>query len=82
MDRLGDEVAAVTRWAATTMDPEAATYQQRLHGEQLEMHRRRMTEKRSADKEDMREPWSETSNYRSKWKRVHAVWRDRTPVSK
>ncbi|CAM0947504.1 unnamed protein product [Alopecurus aequalis] len=74
MDRLGDELAVVSRWVKTK-DPEAAKYRQQLIEEQMEMHGRMRTEETSVDNfydwSNADEQAVEACQYHSKWNDVH-----------
>jgi hypothetical protein len=50
-DRLVDEMKVVNRWAKTK-DPEAATYQEKLDHEQMEMHLRTDREEKHVQNDD------------------------------
>nr|XP_051230835.1 uncharacterized protein LOC127349085 [Lolium perenne] len=77
MDRLHDELTAVSRWAKTK-DPKAAAYREQLDDKRTEMYLRTETEERQVKSEgrsdgDMEA--REACEYRSKWKSLHSYYR-------
>ncbi|KAK1651541.1 hypothetical protein QYE76_069346 [Lolium multiflorum] len=77
MDRLHDELTAVSRWAKTK-DPKAAACREQLDDKLTEMYLRTEKEERQVKSEgrsDGDKEAREACEYRSKWKSLHSYYR-------